>query len=104
VAEPNNAILGQVAANHAGGQPRLERLVNHARSVREVSFQLANEFAQRDRFHRASPEPVKHVDLGGASARIRGYPLDTPDAAAAVPAVLLEDTRATVECCRQVLE
>ena len=93
VPESDNLVGAHVAADHAVGQPRLERLIDDAAVGREIGLAAAHEIAERHVFGDTASRRLQHAHQRALGCGWRSE-FDLPDALPAVAAVLLEDTRA----------
>ncbi len=94
VAEPDDPVLGHVAADHAFGQAGLERLVDHASLAGEVGLATPHDLAQAQMLYLAASARVQHLDPRvGVRRTIVVDELHLPDPQPAVTPVLFQHAR-----------
>src|SRR3569623_3649762 len=98
MAEAGATVARHVAAHHALGEPRLERLVDDE-AVLEVAAALFDEGIERHvlRCGRGRLEYAHHLPRSCA-----GEMLDLPDALSAIAAIALDDARTGGKPRRQI--
>src|SRR6185437_16605856 len=90
--EACDPITCHVAADHAFGEPWLERLIDDAAAPAEIRLAALHKASKRELLGNAAALRVQHTyDVVAFVAR---HALDFPHALSGVAATLLEDTRA----------
>src|ERR1700722_10236158 len=88
--EADDLVSAHVAADHAVGQPGLERLIDDAALVGEIRFAQSHEIAERHLPRDAASRRVQYPNDCAVLCRL-GCDLDFPHSLATVTAVLFED-------------